>query len=362
MSEEQQKGMTYEEAGSEKAIGTVNHTRGFRGFTPHSTLLEGEIVDTVYRGEVVDTLKMHIANLEMQLEGYKGANAKLEEIRAQKHPIPGWFLARNDLSDGAANTLTDLIRRAKQCSVCDVDLRENGKNVAFEADWVKYMRVVGPAQSFSDQSWVVKLGTAASNFKNPCVVEGKTQDEEDEIIKRLMKDLGQPQSHSLKAAFKQFSNELFYSSESLLNIVQKAAGNEGTIVWGESPTDVGIGAVDGQSRTGDPTDPDNLTPRPVRTFGTMVRAAPVADESGVVREQYPPAGTVSVETAAQHLDDLSKLQRAVIMFLHGTPVQKEEALVFLKTFFRDNYGYAKLLGINTEWAGASGIREEDVIR
>lgn len=61
----------------------------------------------------------------------------------RSEPPAGWFLKAGHVNDFVAKSLNDLIRRAKWCSICDVDLRENGQNKRFEADWLKYMEPLG---------------------------------------------------------------------------------------------------------------------------------------------------------------------------------------------------------------------------
>lgn len=69
-----------------------------------------------------------------------GIDGMLSVIPAGEVPEEGgWFMPRKMINSLVARSLGDLIRRAKACSICDVDLRENGENVRFEADWIKYM-------------------------------------------------------------------------------------------------------------------------------------------------------------------------------------------------------------------------------
>jgi hypothetical protein len=201
----------------------------------------------------------------------------------------GWFLPKRAVTDGVQDKLNELIHRAKWGGDCDVKLRAHGEDVTFEADWVKYLVPVAEApvaeraaalehlrtlvdnidhdfqltygayltdlsedartklskldtdalkarlflngqSEEGSQAWVARLGMAASKFHEPSVINRVSNTEQDEIIKRLMTNLGQPDSHSLYQAFKQFANEICHGHESLLSIVQRAAQQQNTSV------------------------------------------------------------------------------------------------------------------------------------
>ena len=80
--------------------------------------------------------------MENQMEAADTIDSLVAEVeRLTKVDVePGFWLSSEYINDFVIDSLKDLIRRAKQCSICDVDLRENGKNVRFEADWIKYMK------------------------------------------------------------------------------------------------------------------------------------------------------------------------------------------------------------------------------
>jgi hypothetical protein len=61
--------------------------------------------------------------------------------------MSGFWLDDKYINEFVISSLMDLITRSKQCSICDVDLREAGKNVRFEADWIKYMERQGESVS-----------------------------------------------------------------------------------------------------------------------------------------------------------------------------------------------------------------------
>lgn len=136
----------------------------------------------------------------------------------------GWFLPKQAVTDGVQDKLNELIHRAKWGGDCDVKLRAHGEDVTFEADWVKYMVPVAAAPvSAESQSWVTRLGAVVAKFQEPSVINRVSVTKQDEIIKRLMTNLGQPDSRSLYEAFKQFANEICQGHESLVSIVQRVA-------------------------------------------------------------------------------------------------------------------------------------------
>lgn len=422
VSEEKRWGLTYEQADAAKPLGRIHKLHG----VPAASIQveDGDVMNEkpgkVYHEDVVNTLKVQIAGLQGYNEGLQTAlrmrSQELADERSRKFAEPGWFMPRRMVNDLVTNSLNDLIRRAKRCSVCDVDLRENGQNVRFEADWIKYMLPVEPV---STQAWVVKLGAAAAKFHEPSVINKVDVVMHDQIIKRLMAQVGYPQSHSLYEAFKQLLNEVLYGHVSLESLVQKASNSEahgfidGAVLQKLHDHDnaSAVASIHGVTRRDIPkivaaleangykdfavsmsdeehsvtsleeadtkyTDTTNGKTRvsvvdvradyrhpyviPQLKDPKIVDAAPIT--TGEEMESFPPTGTVFLESATDTLDDLSKLQRAVVIGLYGTEAQQEEARQFLKTFFKENYGMAKLMGINTEWAAAAGIKEEEVIR
>lgn len=86
-----------------------------------------------------------------------------------------------------------------------------------------------------DQKWVVQLGAAVGRLHEPFVIEGLKNEKLDEIYKRLMTDIGMPNSHSLLGAFKQLVNEITQGGASLADIVHLAMGEKTVdqVFWGE---------------------------------------------------------------------------------------------------------------------------------
>lgn len=257
----------------------------------------------VYRGDVVATLKGQISELEERLEGYKtaleGMKSKYEAERQRQFTEPGWFFPRVWITDADASTLDETIELTKRAPNVFVKLEGYGVNKdkqQFPAYWIKngfYVEpapmpgtsaaviqqddkvatlfdaikhgdeahqtwlknaidahfagqpipeVVMKAESNDDQSWVVKLGAAVGRFHEPIVINGLKNEKLDEIYKRLMTQLGQPNSHSLLSALRQLVNEITYGSASLLDIVHLVTGDktESQVFWGnkvEVPND-----------------------------------------------------------------------------------------------------------------------------
>ena len=80
-----------------------------------------------------------------------------EQLQELSRRAAGFWLSTDSINELVVNSLHDLIRRAKQCSLCDIDLRENGKNVRFEADWVKYLQWTAAAPSEEQGAEAVEL-------------------------------------------------------------------------------------------------------------------------------------------------------------------------------------------------------------
>lgn len=62
-----------------------------------------------------------------------------EKMDADNEEI-GWVLDRKHLTPCAAKSLDEWIEVCKRAHMVDVDVRVGGKNVIFEADWIKYMK------------------------------------------------------------------------------------------------------------------------------------------------------------------------------------------------------------------------------
>lgn len=93
--------------------------------------------DTVYLISQLSAPVLRFAQGDLLVTAIDGS---LSVLPAGQIPEEGgWFVPRKMVNHLVEKSLNDLIQRAKACSVCDVDLRENGKNVRFEADWIKYM-------------------------------------------------------------------------------------------------------------------------------------------------------------------------------------------------------------------------------
>jgi hypothetical protein len=293
MSSEMAKGLTYEEAHAARPVGYIFNAKTVtNNLSPkiqaHITLGERQNptdVD-VYTADVVNTLKGQISELQEQLADHKSAfdnmRSKYEAERLRQFTEPGWFFPKSWISDSAGESLNHLIDRAKQASITNIIVAPGQPyEVKYEGDWIKYGFEVTPAampvaedkaatlfdaikhgdeahqswlkeaitahfageavpgvvmKASDDQSWVVKLGAAIARYNNPRVVNGLSGEKLDEIYKRLMEQLGMPQSHSLLGALQQLTNELTFDSSSLLDIVQLVCGNkkESEVFWGNT--------------------------------------------------------------------------------------------------------------------------------
>lgn len=363
MSAEQQKGMTYDEAMACTA--------------------------TVYREEVVNALKSKIAELEDQLRNHEIALAnrqtELDAERSSKFTEAGWFLPKEMVTDNVGISLDHLINKAKQTSIVNVVVAPGQPyEIQYEADWVKYLLKVEPSAIKDDQTWIVKLGSAVAHLHEPSLVNHVSASQQEEIIKRLMKDLGSPDSISLAQAFKQLANEICYGHVSLESVVQRVAGTANPHVV---KPEVLAGNASAHS---DCTDPKNcctrnrpLNDQDCKRKPSIANAAPeqvkvhtdlgVADVSSVKEftcaecpnqavlegccgrntKEDPqsteriienlarlPAGATPQQLAAavvatkpvyavSALTDPTTIQKAVVMGLVGTPPQQAEAREFL---------------------------------
>ena len=242
--EQQQARMTYEEALAAAPVGFIYVCKTVRNnlepaMMEHIALGTPEAAvgtRVVYREEVVNALKSKIAELEDQLRNHEIALAnrqtELDAERSSKFTEAGWFLPKEMVTDNVGISLDHLIKKAKQTSIVNVVVSPGQPyEIVYEADWVKYLRKVEPAPIKDGQTWIVKLGSAVARFNKPHVVDFKGWQDQEEIMKRLMTRLGQPNSTSLAEAFKQFANELYFGHMPLLDAVQKAAGTDASGLW-----------------------------------------------------------------------------------------------------------------------------------
>lgn len=247
MSAEQQQGLTYEEAIAADPVGFIYVCQTVQNnlapaMMEHIALGTPETVAgtrAVYREEVVNTLKSKIAELEDQLRNHEIALAnrqtELEAERSNKFSEAGWFLPKEMVTDNVGISLDHLINKAKRTSVVNVVVAPGEPyEIIYEADWVKYLRKVEPQAA---QTWIVKLGSAVAHLHEPSLISRVSASKQEETIKRLMNDLGSPNSTSLAQAFKQFANEICYGHVSLETVVQKVAGTYTGKLRVEEPMD-----------------------------------------------------------------------------------------------------------------------------
>lgn len=324
----------------------------------------------VYTEDVVNTLKVQIASLEGSIEGHKEAvdhfRTKYEAERQRQFAEAGWFVPATWISGPAAESLDHLIERAKHVSITDITVAPGPNQVKYEGDWIKYafkiearpMPVAVPVieasstddkvatlfdaikhgdeahqnwlkeaieahfagepipaavmkateASNDDQSWVVKLGAAIARYRNPRVINEVTTEKVDEMVKRLMKNVGMPESLSLYGAFLQLINEITYDSAALLDVVQLVAGNkkESEVFWG-NPVEVVKGSplytVAAEKLC---TDPDGGT-QPVKVEDA-IRNWVASDAPVVVTQRYD----AFYQNARQELDCTSCPMQAVL--------------------------------------------------
>lgn len=371
MSEGTTQGMSYQEACMARPIGHISKSTAIVNNALPTTVDRIELGEkqrpedvNVYTADVVDALMGKIAELHEQLEGHTQAvntwKQRCEEERNRKFTEPGWFVPRRVVSDIAEKSLNNLIHRAKACRICDVDLRENGRDVRFQGDWIKYMQyVTGVDSRQENETWVVKLGAVVSKFHRPTVVNFKTPAEQDEIIKRLMANLGQPQSQSLCSAFKQFANELMSGFETLPDIVAKVTGvpNQGLTasnidqaVRVELPADTSHYLhpyeVPAKKVIADTPAPEQQPARsqPVNKAAAEAHLTKAIKEIDCVRCPLAKVahgccgGWNKAKTEPKPvyseaaLNDPTNLQKATIMGLVGTEAQQEEAREFLTQY------------------------------
>jgi hypothetical protein len=268
----------------------------------HITLGEPQRPDHVgvYHHDVVASLKGQIAVLEEQLSGHKQAfenmRTKYEAERQRQFTEPGWFFPRVWIADEDAEHLNDTIDRTKRAPT--VVLQLSGHNIdktpipahwikvgfevkpepvkassveattaivltkrwgtLFEAikhgdeahqEWLKEAiaahfegrpvpEVVMKSEAAQDQSWVVKFGAAIARYQDPIIINGLKNEALDEVYQRLMKQLGQPQSHSLLSALKQLTLELTFGSAKVIDVVQLVEGHMQAheVFWGDPVT------------------------------------------------------------------------------------------------------------------------------
>lgn len=117
--------------------------------TPHSGNIGApDIVAWMWQHE--ETGNVGFVDAWQVENGWQAANPRLRLIRPlvfADHQKAGWFLPMDAVNRIQADSIDQLIRRAKGAHHADVDLRINGQNEHHEADWIKHMRWVGPANA-----------------------------------------------------------------------------------------------------------------------------------------------------------------------------------------------------------------------
>lgn len=318
---------------------------------------------TVYREEVVNALKSKIAELEDQLRNHEIALAnrqtELDAARSSKFTEAGWFLPREMVTDNVGISLDHLIAKAKQTSRVNVVVAPGQPyEIQYEADWVKYLRKVEPSPIKDDQTWIVKLGSAVAHLHEPSLVNCVSASQQEEIIKRLMKDLGSPDSISLAQAFKQFANEICHGHVSLESVVQRVAGTVNPHVV---KPEVLAGNASDHSDCADPknccTRNRPLNDQDCKRKQRFVNAVPNKLERGIKDSSNErvvdcaacpqaactpgccggwPAEKKTIVYSEAALQDPTKLQKAVVMGMVGSPEQQEEARGFLMQYLAIN--------------------------
>lgn len=56
-------------------------------------------------------------------------------------PVDGWFLPCSSINELQAESITNLISKAKHAHYTNAVLRIGGEDVFFEADWIKHLAV-----------------------------------------------------------------------------------------------------------------------------------------------------------------------------------------------------------------------------
>lgn len=335
MTAEQQQGLSFEEAHASVPVAKVIKNKAFydgsyggaRELPMDVMGLDPKKLGDLYHEDVVNTLKAQIAELQDHLKNHKSALDKTREElsveKASKFSESGWFLPRVALTDGAASSLEHLIDKAKRASIVGAVVSPGSPyEIKYEADWVKYLRLVQPAAT---QSWIMKLGSAVAKFHEPSVINRVDAAKQEEIIKRLMTNLGEPNSISLAEAFKQFANEICFGHVSLESLVQKAAGNEIRVytdavalerLYDHPAAEV----VFGKKRREEPPNTANFL---------QLYSVPAERLVGNISASNDENATDPVYSE-QALLDPTTVQKAMLMGMVGTDDQQAEARVFLR--------------------------------
>jgi hypothetical protein len=332
---EQQQGLSFEEAHAAVPVAKVIKNKVFydgsyggdRELPMDVMGLDPKKLGDLYHEDVVNTLKAQVAELQDHLKNHKSAlDIVREELRAEKaskFSEPGWFLPKEMLTDGAASSLEHLIAKAKQTSVVNVVASPGAPyEVQYEADWVKYLRPIQPAAT---QSWIMKLGSAVAKFHEPSVINRVDAAKQEGIIKRLMTNLGEPNSVSLAEAFKQFANEICFGHVSLESLVQKAAGNEirvytDAVALERLQDHPAAEVVFGKKRREEAPNTANFL---------QLYSVPAERLAGNISASNDENATEPVYSE-QALLDPTTVQKAMLMGMVGTDDQQAEARVFLR--------------------------------
>lgn len=56
------------------------------------------------------------------------------------YPLKGWVLPVAAVNDLQAKSINETIAKAKRAHMTDIEIRKDGKDMRYEADWVKHMR------------------------------------------------------------------------------------------------------------------------------------------------------------------------------------------------------------------------------
>jgi hypothetical protein len=69
----------------------------------------------------------------------EGIEANHQPALQKLYAAPGWKLSHEHINEPQIESITALIKRAKQAHFVNVSVRINGKWEEFEADWIKHM-------------------------------------------------------------------------------------------------------------------------------------------------------------------------------------------------------------------------------
>lgn len=340
MTAEQQQGLSFEEAHAAVPVAKVvrnhQHSNGVYGGDhelPYEvTGFNPSKLGYLYHEDVVNTLKAQVAELQDHLKNHKSAlDIVREELRAEKaskFSEPGWFLPKSALGGCSTDSMEHLITKARGAMEVTVEVKPDPPyqtkpyEISYKGDWVKHLQLIQPAVA---QSWIMKLGSAAAKFHEPSVINRVDAVKQEETIKRLMTNLGEPNSVSLAEAFKQFANEICFGHVSLESLVQKAAGNEIRVYTDAVALErlydhPAAEAVFGKKRREEPPNTANFL---------QLYAVPVERLAGSVSASNDEIPTEPLYSEAALLDPTT-VQKAMLMGLVGTEDQQTEARVFLR--------------------------------